>query len=652
MTHKRLGLLPSIVIGVTMSFVLTGSYAREKVPEEILSFHSDIRVNPDSTVLVHETIRVRAEGNQINHGIYRDFPTHYRDRLGNSYALTFKVREALRDGEIEDYHFDDLSNGVRVYIGKRAEVIPPGEHSFELVYTADREIGFFPDHDELYWNVTGNGWNFPIQEASAAVHLPEGIARLAVLLDAYTGPQGSVGTDFQANVDDGDVARFSTTRPLFPHEGLTIVVRWPKGFVREPTKQEKWHSFFADNLMTLVALVGLALLLGYYTVSWVLVGKDPAKGVIMPFYEPPRGFSPAAVRYLVRMGFDHRTFAANVINLAVKRHLNIQEDEKGYVLTRLNGKGPVRRASTGSLGAGIAEELTADEKVVLDKLFPSCQTLRLDRLNHALIGKAIESLKQTLKNNLEKIYFLANRPYLVPGLVISAVTMVLCVLVIPGSRKFVAVFMSVWLLIWSLGCIALVISAISSWKNARRGSHHKAAARAQAISTSLFSVPFLVGEIVGLAVLGWATSLPVLLVLFAIVAVNYLFHYLLKAPTRVGRRLMDEVEGFRLFLTAAEKDRLNVLNPVDKTPELFEKFLPYALALGVEQAWSDRFSEALSNAAGPGAAAYTPVWYTGPGWSPLDTSAFASSLGTSFSSAISSASSPPGSSSSTASPAN
>ena len=113
MTHKRLGLLPSIVIGVTMSFVLTGSYAREKVPEEILSFHSDIRVNPDSTVLVHETIRMRAEGNQIKHGIYRDFPTHYRDRLGNSYSLTFKVQEALRDGEIEVLRlsFSTLASG-------------------------------------------------------------------------------------------------------------------------------------------------------------------------------------------------------------------------------------------------------------------------------------------------------------------------------------------------------------------------------------------------------------------------------------------------------------------------------------------------------------------------------------------------------------
>ena len=563
--------------------------------ERVLDFRSEIATGADGALTVRETIAVQAEGRQIRHGIYRDFPTRYRDRLGTDYVIHFKVQEALRDSQIEEYHLSDLSNGVRVYIGNRREVVPPGEHTYELVYSVDRELGFFPDHDELYWNVTGNGWNFPIREASAAVHLPEGIARLAVLQDAYTGTQGAVGTGFGATVDDQNVARFRATRSLLPHEGLTIVVRWPKGFVREPSKEERWHAFLSSNLATLIVLIGSVLLLGYYSAAWYAVGRDPARGIIMPFYEPPRGFSPAAVRYLVRMGFDQKTFAANIINLAVKGYLSIKQDEKGYVLTRRDGDAGARRPSSGGFGMGVPEQLRPDEKVVLEKLFASSKAVRLDRVNHERIGKAIESLKQTLKNNLEKIYFLANRPYLVPGLVISAVTMVLCVLAVPGSRKAVAAFMSVWLLIWTLGVTALSASALSAWKNALHGSHHQASAWAQATSTSLFALPFLAGEIIGLIVLGWATSLPLLLVLLGIVAANYLFHYLLKAPTRVGRRLMDEVEGFRLYLTAVEKDRLDVLNPVDKTPELFEKYLPYALALGGGQTWSEKLADVLSS---------------------------------------------------------
>src|SRR5271157_3549734 len=169
--------------------------------EQILSYDSDITVNRDATLLVRETITVFAMGAQIKHGIYRDFPTRYHDRFGNPYTIHFEVASLERDGQPEDFHLEKLPDGLRIYMGKSNETVPPGEHSYELAYTVDREIGFFPDHDELYWNVTGNGWIFPIQKASATIHLPKGIARQAIMLDAYTGRQGSAETDYTASAD-------------------------------------------------------------------------------------------------------------------------------------------------------------------------------------------------------------------------------------------------------------------------------------------------------------------------------------------------------------------------------------------------------------------------------------------------------------------
>jgi uncharacterized membrane protein len=142
-----------------------------------------------------------------------------------------------------------------------------------------------------------------------------------------------------------------------------------------------------------------------------------------------------------------------------------------------------------------------------------------------------------------------------------------------------------------------------------------------------------------------AASPAVVLVLILLVLTNYLFHYLLKAPTRSGRVLLDQIEGFRMFLAAVEEDRYKALSPIEKTPELFEKFLPHAMALNVETAWSEKFAAVLARAAQPGTTGYSPVWYSGPNWSPITASAFATSLGSSFSSAISSASTAPGSSS-------
>jgi len=129
-----------------------------------------------------------------------------------------------------------------------------------------------------------------------------------------------------------------------------------------------------------------------------------------------------------------------------------------------------------------------------------------------------------------------------------------------------------------------------------------------------------------------------------LVGVNALFYWLLKAPTRTGRQLLDKIEGFRMYLSTAERHRLNLMNPPERTPELFEAYLPYALALDVDQEWAEQFSDILAQAAREGGS-YHPSWYRGTGWSRLHPGAFTSALGSSLSSAISSSSTAPGSSS-------
>jgi uncharacterized membrane protein len=138
------------------------------------------------------------------------------------------------------------------------------------------------------------------------------------------------------------------------------------------------------------------------------------------------------------------------------------------------------------------------------------------------------------------------------------------------------------------------------------------------------------------------------MVVAMMIFINILFYQLMRAPTLTGRKILDKIEGFKMYLSIAEKERLNLLNPPDKTPELFEKYLPYAFALDVEQEWSEQFSDVLSKAYGP-SADNAPRWYSGPSWHTLGASGFTSSLGSSLTTAVSSAasssSSSPGSSS-------
>ena len=136
--------------------------------------------------------------------------------------------------------------------------------------------------------------------------------------------------------------------------------------------------------------------------------------------------------------------------------------------------------------------------------------------------------------------------------------------------------------------------------------------------------------------------MPVALVVA--VAINFAFYHWLKAPTMRGRRFLDEAEGLRMYLEVAEKDELNFRHPPEKTPELFERLLPYAMALDVEQHWAEKFS-AVFQSIGPDGQRYHPGWYYGPSWNVSNVGAFTGSMGGALTSAISSSSTAPGSSS-------
>ena len=600
--------------------------------ERILSFHSDITVHKDASMSVRETIVARSEGVDIKRGIYRDFPTTYKDPVGNRYKVKFEVTGVTRNGNTEPYHIESMHNGKRVYIGSQNVFLDPGDYTYTLSYKTDRQLGFFKDFDELYWNVTGNGWKFPIDSASAAVELPDDATGKIVSISAYTGPQGSTEKSFHSSVDSSGKVNFSAKRPLNSNEGFTIAVSWPKGYVAEPDSQTKMRYYVSENRGTIIGFIGITLLFLYYLIIWLIVGKDPESGVIVTRYSPPDNMTPAVMRFIKKMGFDNKVFASAIINMAVKGFLTIKESDDGYVLNKkAEGKTP----------------LSPGEEKIIAKLFGSDSSMTLKTENHKKIRAAIQDLKDYLKLKFEKIYFLSNKTYFILGLIFSIFFLFSTGLwsAIEQGDLFIFFFMCVWLSIWSLGAIVLVAQVISRWKNAFYSHQRRFVNIGGAMFLTIFSLPFIGGEIVGITVMIQATSIQTLIFLLTAVFINYLFYHLLKAPTRAGRRTLDAIEGFRVFLSATAKDRMNLLNSPERTPELFEKYLPYALALDVEQEWSEQFSDILEAATAGTERGYSPAWYAGTSLYALNAADFASSFGNSFSNAISSSSTAPGSSS-------
>ena len=580
--------------------------------ETILSFHSDIKVEPSSDLIVTETIQVRAEGKKIKRGIYRDFPTRYRDNKGNTRVVGFDLLSVTRDGGEEPFHTQSQNNGVRIYIGDSDHYLSSGIYTYTLKYRTDRQIGFFDDFDELYWNVTGNGWSFPIEQASATVRLPETVPSESLNFFGYTGPEGSRGSAYRSVIGGDGSLRFETTSSLDVGEGFTIAVAWEKGHITAPSNTTLLLFVLRDHSEIVIGMTGLLILLIYYLIVWSRVGRDPSGGTVFPRFHPPDGISPAAARYIDKMGFDNRVFATALINLAVKGHITIhQEGKRAYTLHKAENEDK-RAPSKG-------------EQALYNKLLGTRKSLALVNTNHEKVSAGKKALKLALRSEFHQTYFRKNTLYMIPGVVITLTSLLLAAVL---STNIEALFIVPFIMIDAL---IFGVFTFLMWDQGRR---------LYAITFAVIGISSVVaGSFIEIALIG-------VFVLFGVLALtNVLFFFLLRAPSRLGRETMDQLEGFALYLETAEEDRLNVGTPPEKTPDLFERYLPFALALGVDQQWSEKFSSTLSQIRDPEEGRYQPHWYNGAYWDYDNPARFTSSMASGLSSAISAASTAPGSSS-------
>ncbi len=611
------------LLTATSLAVVLPSACADDVSEKILSFHGDLTVNPDGTMLVRETIRVRSAGEKIKRGIKRDILTRYTDRQGRQYAIWLDVLGVQRDKKLERFRVRSIEGGKRIQTGHWWWGLDPGEYTYTLTYKTHRAIAFFPDHDELYWHVTGNNWNLPVDQASAKVVLPKGIKKDALLLDAFTGLPGSVGTAYRRSLDADGTITFATTRALRPQEGLTILISWPKGFVAEPSQEMRFAYFLRDYRSTIISALGLAVLLLYCLGTWAVLGWLVARQVPTLLYEPPRSLSPALVRCFTRMDLnDAKLLSTAIISMAVKKFLTIREKD-----------------GVQSLGRGQASitVLTAEEKTVAEKLFAEAGIVDLTARNRGRIRAALDALKISLQLSLEKIHFRNNRPCLIPALAYSYLLLLYAALAEASDARVLAFFLVTLLTAWSLGAAFLLSQAVIAWKNLAGAEGGRAAAAGGALIASFVAIPVVGIELAGLYALAVTASVPVVVILVAIITCNYLFHRLLKRPDRAGKRLFDKIAGFKMFLAPPQQVLAGAISRSRQTPELFEKFLPYAMALDVEQEWSEQFSTLLAPAT-PGKPRYTPAWYSGASWGGEGNAGFAASLGLSLTSAVASSS--------------
>ena len=615
---------------VFIMILLSGSFSLlAQDQEEILKYHSEINVQPYGYLNVTEDITVRSNGYDIKRGIFRSFPVRYRDRYNNQVSVGLKVLSVKKDGNDEPYKVIRQGDYDVIRIGDENTLLAPGIYSYSISYKTDRQIGFFKEFDELYWNAIGPEWDFTILEASARINLPSGgiIGQYA----AYSGKSGASSCSCTLEKEAENSLYVKTNEPLLAKEALTIAVSWQKGLIPAPSQAEKTNAFFRDNAGIFILAIGLLLVLAYYFYSWNKVGRDPHKGGIYPMFDPPKGLDAASMRYLYKMNFDSQTYLAGIVELATKGWVKIiEEKKKKFTLEKIQTK-------EGNLNPGY--------KKIMNSLFPlGEERISLEQKEHKKIGGAMRALQKDLYSRLHGSHFKNNYTWVVPGFILSILILALAIkYTIPlllEAEKTLLIFGLVY-------CVLLLIflgKIFMTYMEYMDKGHVK---RSTVIIESLI-LAILIGVPVFLIIQFNIKPAFGFLFLFLLIGLtNVVFISLMKAPTVKGRKLMDEIEGFRMYLNAAEKPLLETYNPPGVTPEVFEKFLPYAIALEVGEAWGKAFEKSLTELGEEyqNRSSYRPIWYTGSAFTAGSLAAFSSDLSSTFGSAIANSSSPPGSSS-------
>jgi len=290
-------------------------------------FEAAIHVNKDASIDVTETITARFVGSY--NGLYRKIPVIYRMPQGLNWTIGVSLQSVTDSG---GRRLKVETSREQHYI--KFKVWVPGAanatRTIVLHYRATNGLRFFEDHDELYWNVTGNEWDVPIRATSARIELPAGAEGVRAI--AFNGAYGSVAQD--AAIDtSGTSVRITMPHSLAFHEGLTAVVGWNPGAVRRPTLFDRIARIIGDNWPLALPLVAFAVAF----TTWRRRGRDPKQRPIAVQYEPPAGITPAEAGTLIDNSADLRDITATLVDLAVRGYLKIVEHEEPKLLGFIGG---------------------------------------------------------------------------------------------------------------------------------------------------------------------------------------------------------------------------------------------------------------------------------------------------------------------------
>ncbi len=579
---KKLGFSAALALLLSLVLIVPAS-ARDW---HIARFDNQMSVAPDGVVDVTERLDMVFVGSY--HGIHRNIPIEYPGPLGSNYTLFLQVT-GVTDGAGFPLKYDSTTqNGYRhltIYIPGAVDAT----RTVEIHYTVTNAVRWFDDHDELYWNVTGNDWAVPIDGASTHIVFPAN-AGGELRAQAFTGLYGSRAQDATVQVAGNSVS-VETNGPLSMREGLTADVYIPKGVLTQPSQLTQATWFLRSNSIVLLPLWAFLVMFFF----WWTKGREPKPDIsVAPMYEPPKGMTPAEVGTLIDDAVHPRDITATLVDLGVKGYLKIEEVANTFSFSRRDYIFHLLKPQP-SEWASLAQH----EQVMLHQMF--CGDGMADLVKQMVGGLVQPAARFGNLPNLQQV--MEARAAQVGGLTnLQQVRTVLDSLV-PGDATGNAtdVHLSDLKNQFYAALPAMKENILAELKGKGMYSVDPRSAHRYVFLGVLYTfVGFILVQVL-MHVLGVVSLLgsPGLSFLSAIIAVVIiiLFARIMTAKSQKGVDTKVEILGLQEFITRVDADRLKRM-----PPDTFEKILPYAMALGIENRWAKAFQGIVQN---------PPNWYVG-----------------------------------------
>jgi uncharacterized membrane protein YgcG len=386
-------------------FLASASFAQK---ERIINFEVQLVVNQDRSVSVTELISVYANGNKIKRGITRNFPSG-RSMNGRSINMKYQIEEVQKDGKPEPYFTESSGFGYKIFVGQKEVSLPPGYYTYMIKYRVPNQVGFFENYDEIYWNAIGTDVEFEIEKATCKVTLPTGAS--VIQETAYTGYLGQTSKEYTVN-EDGRRLDYQVNRKLNPREGLTVAVGFPKGIVSQPSFLESYGTL-------MVIILGLIFLLPYYFYTWWTYGQDPPMPASYPIWNAPDELSASSINYILKEGYQRKSFTASIIDLAIKGFLKIEEKNEDNFFLKSTTFELIKIKDAD-------DSLPEEERKLLIRIFSGKKIVSIDGVYDTYIESAYNSHQASLSdqhrsfirkgNNLKFIWIPLLISFLIGGL--------------------------------------------------------------------------------------------------------------------------------------------------------------------------------------------------------------------------------------------